>query len=144
MDLDDSGPAVMNRSSGDESGLKISLTPRTMPRSHQCHYSLERKSPVMPRGLSVSCAAKPKMVTEVSDIVKSQLVLAEDAKVTGETKFSEIGADSLDTTSASLKFTVLNPKGRIWTMVAGGGASVIYADTVWLGVLVEHLSLGLC
>jgi ATP citrate (pro-S)-lyase len=33
-------------------------------------------------------------------------------------------------TSASLKFTVLNNKGRIWTMVAGGGASVIYADTV--------------
>ncbi|KAL5981644.1 hypothetical protein ACLOJK_015707 [Asimina triloba] len=33
-------------------------------------------------------------------------------------------------TSASLKFTVLNPKGRIWTMVAGGGASVVYADTV--------------
>lgn len=33
-------------------------------------------------------------------------------------------------TSSSLKFTVLNPKGRIWTMVAGGGASVIYADTV--------------
>eukprot|EP00249_Psilotum_nudum_P016520 c25861_g1_i1 orf=172-1464(+) len=33
-------------------------------------------------------------------------------------------------TSASLKFTILNPKARIWTMVAGGGASVIYADTV--------------
>ncbi|KAL2922284.1 ATP-citrate synthase alpha chain protein 2 [Bienertia sinuspersici] len=33
-------------------------------------------------------------------------------------------------TSASLKFTILNSKGRIWTMVAGGGASVIYADTV--------------
>lgn len=33
-------------------------------------------------------------------------------------------------TGASLKLTVLNPKGRIWTMVAGGGASVIYADTV--------------
>ncbi|PIN16033.1 ATP-citrate lyase [Handroanthus impetiginosus] len=33
-------------------------------------------------------------------------------------------------TSASLKFTVLNPKGRIWTMVARGGASVIYANTV--------------
>ena len=27
---------------------------------------------------------------------------------------------------ASLKLTVLNPEGRIWTMVAGGGASVIY------------------
>ncbi len=33
-------------------------------------------------------------------------------------------------TGASLKLTVLNPKGRIWTMVAGGGASVIYTDTI--------------
>ncbi|KAF8066386.1 ACLA-2 [Scenedesmus sp. PABB004] len=33
-------------------------------------------------------------------------------------------------TGASLKFTVLNPRGRVWLMVAGGGASVIYADTV--------------
>ena len=33
-------------------------------------------------------------------------------------------------TGASLKLTVLNPKARIWTMVAGGGASVIYTDTV--------------
>lgn len=33
-------------------------------------------------------------------------------------------------TGASLKLTILNPKGHIWTMVAGGGASVIYADTV--------------
>lgn len=33
-------------------------------------------------------------------------------------------------TGASLKLTILNPEGRIWTMVAGGGASVIYADTI--------------
>lgn len=33
-------------------------------------------------------------------------------------------------TGASLKLTVLNPKGKVWTMVAGGGASVIYADTI--------------
>jgi len=33
-------------------------------------------------------------------------------------------------TGASLKLTILNAKGRIWTMVAGGGASVIYADTI--------------
>jgi ATP-citrate lyase beta-subunit len=31
---------------------------------------------------------------------------------------------------ASLKLTILNPEGRVWTMVAGGGASVIYADTI--------------
>ncbi|MBD3245052.1 MAG: ATPase [Candidatus Moranbacteria bacterium] len=33
-------------------------------------------------------------------------------------------------TGASLKLIVLNPKGRVWTMVAGGGASVIYTDTI--------------
>ncbi len=33
-------------------------------------------------------------------------------------------------TGASLKLTVLNSEGKVWTMVAGGGASVIYADTV--------------
>ncbi len=36
--------------------------------------------------------------------------------------------DSLS--GASLKLTLLNPEGRIWNMVAGGGASVIFADTV--------------
>lgn len=33
-------------------------------------------------------------------------------------------------TGASMKLSILNPNGRIWTMSAGGGASVIYADTV--------------
>ncbi|KAI0414016.1 hypothetical protein F5X98DRAFT_261348 [Xylaria grammica] len=33
-------------------------------------------------------------------------------------------------TGASLKLTVLNGSGRIWTLVAGGGASVVYADAI--------------
>lgn len=33
-------------------------------------------------------------------------------------------------TGASLKLTVLNPTGRVWTMVAGGGASVVYSDAI--------------
>ncbi|KAI9331350.1 citrate synthase-like protein, partial [Obelidium mucronatum] len=33
-------------------------------------------------------------------------------------------------TGASLKLTVLNPTGRIWTMVAGGGASVVFSDAI--------------
>ena len=33
-------------------------------------------------------------------------------------------------TGASLKLKILNRDARIWTMVAGGGASVIYTDTV--------------
>jgi ATP citrate (pro-S)-lyase len=33
-------------------------------------------------------------------------------------------------TGASLKFILLNPKGRIWTLIAGGGSSVIFADAI--------------
>ena len=33
-------------------------------------------------------------------------------------------------TGASLKLTVLNANGRVWTLVAGGGASVVYADAI--------------
>jgi ATP citrate (pro-S)-lyase len=46
-------------------------------------------------------------------------------------------------TGASLKLTVLNPEGRVWTMVAGGGASVIYADTITdLGFMNEMANYG--
>ncbi|XP_065896652.1 ATP-citrate synthase-like isoform X2 [Dysidea avara] len=43
-----------------------------------------------------------------------------------EAHIAELDAKS----GASLKLTILNKKGTIWTMVAGGGASVIYSDTV--------------
>ena len=33
-------------------------------------------------------------------------------------------------TGSSLKLTILNQSGRVWTMVAGGGASVVYADSI--------------
>ncbi|KIW06989.1 hypothetical protein, variant [Verruconis gallopava] len=33
-------------------------------------------------------------------------------------------------TGASLKLTILNAEGRVWTLVAGGGASVVYADAI--------------
>lgn len=46
--------------------------------------------------------------------------------VSQEAYIAELDAKS----GASLKLTVLNPYGRIWTMVAGGGASVIYR---WMG-----------
>ena len=52
-------------------------------------------------------------------------------------------ADLDSKTGASLKLTVLNPEGRIWTMVAGGGASVIYADTITdLGFMNEMANYG--
>lgn len=52
--------------------------------------------------------------------------------------------NELDSRSgASLKLTLLRPHGKIWTMVAGGGASVIYADTICdLGYTTELANYG--
>jgi len=47
-----------------------------------------------------------------------------------KTKEEERVKELDERSGASLKLTVLNPEGRIWNLVAGGGASVIYADTV--------------
>ncbi|KAK9735366.1 hypothetical protein RND81_04G201700 [Saponaria officinalis] len=53
--------------------------------------------PRMP-ALRVTCAAaKPDTVEKVIGIVKSQLALKEDVAVSAETKFVDLGADSLDT-----------------------------------------------
>ncbi len=39
--------------------------------------------------------------------------------------------ESIDQESgASLKLTILNPEGRIWNILSGGGASIIYLDTI--------------
>jgi len=44
---------------------------------------------------------------------------------------------------ASLKLTILNPKGRIWNILSGGGASIIYLDTMAdLGKPVEIANYG--
>uniref|UniRef100_A0A0D9XG50 Acyl carrier protein n=1 Tax=Leersia perrieri TaxID=77586 RepID=A0A0D9XG50_9ORYZ len=42
-------------------------------------------------------AAKQETVDQVCNIVKKQLVLAEGTEVTGSSKFTDLGADSLDT-----------------------------------------------
>uniref|UniRef100_A0A7N0T264 Acyl carrier protein n=1 Tax=Kalanchoe fedtschenkoi TaxID=63787 RepID=A0A7N0T264_KALFE len=49
------------------------------------------------RRFNISCAAKPETVDKVCAIVKKQLALPADVSVTGESKFSALGADSLDT-----------------------------------------------
>ncbi|KAG8379548.1 hypothetical protein BUALT_Bualt07G0100400 [Buddleja alternifolia] len=43
------------------------------------------------------CAAKAETVEKVSEIVRKQLALAPETQLTPQTKFTELGADSLDT-----------------------------------------------
>ncbi|KAK4788286.1 hypothetical protein SAY86_019605 [Trapa natans] len=45
----------------------------------------------------VSCAAKPETVNKVCEIVRKQLALSPETDLTPESKFSTLGADSLDT-----------------------------------------------
>jgi len=61
----------------------------------------------------------------------------------GREKFIEGVKDLDEKSGASLKLTVLNPRGRVWTLVAGGGASVVYTDTVFdLGFKDELANYG--
>ena len=56
-----------------------------------------------------------------------------------ESYIAELDAKS----GASLKLTILNRTGRLWTMVAGGGASVVYSDTICaLGAANELANYG--
>ncbi|GAA0163773.1 transfer/carrier protein [Lithospermum erythrorhizon] len=66
--------------------VSVSFNSRSFP-------SLKVKAP----RFHVACQAKPETVEKVCSIVRKQLALADDAAVTGESKFAALGADSLDT-----------------------------------------------
>ncbi|KAJ8459580.1 hypothetical protein OPV22_032506 [Ensete ventricosum] len=94
-------------------GTAISITARPSRRSLQVFngisvvksvsFASQRKSfpsirshPATPC-FRVSCAAKPETLEKVCKIVKKQLALPENSTVAGHSKFSDLGADSLDT-----------------------------------------------
>ncbi|KAF0917930.1 hypothetical protein E2562_021646 [Oryza meyeriana var. granulata] len=56
-----------------------------------------RLQPVPKRFQALSCSAKQDTIDKVCEIVKNQLAVAEGTTITGETKFVDLGADSLDT-----------------------------------------------
>ncbi|KAJ0013856.1 hypothetical protein Pint_20634 [Pistacia integerrima] len=65
--------------------------------SSQGRSSLSFQLRPLPSRLQISCAAKPETVDKVCKIVKKQLALPEGSVVAGDSKFAELGADSLDT-----------------------------------------------
>lgn len=48
--------------------------------------------------------AKPETVDKVCEIVKKQLALPADSTLTPESKFSDLGADSLDTVYVNIYY----------------------------------------
>ncbi|KAL5210760.1 hypothetical protein ABZP36_006383 [Zizania latifolia] len=75
--------AVLNRSSASFSRQRAS-------------FPSIRLQPV-PKRFQLSCSAKQDTIDKVCEIVKNQLAVAEGTTITGETKFVDLGADSLDT-----------------------------------------------
>ncbi|KAM3318637.1 hypothetical protein ACQJBY_036038 [Aegilops geniculata] len=73
-------------------------------RSAACFSTLQsfpsisiRSAPAKKRFLHLACSAKQDTIDKVCGIVKKQLAVAEGTVVSGETKFADLGADSLDT-----------------------------------------------
>lgn len=64
------------------------------------------------------CGINPSLLKDNSQPKNSLLPI--------ETAIKDIDENS----GASLKFKVLNPDGKIWTLIAGGGASVLYTDAI--------------
>ncbi len=50
----------------------------------------------------------------------------------GESEEEKIIEQMDKNSGASFKLTILNPQGRIWLMTAGGGASVVFLDSIYL------------
>ncbi|KAM0886191.1 hypothetical protein ACQ4PT_029877 [Festuca glaucescens] len=65
--------------------------------------SVRLQHTVAKRCLQMACSAKQDTIDKVCGIVKKQLAVAEDTPVNGETKFADLGADSLDTVISSTK-----------------------------------------
>lgn len=56
--------------------------------------------------LNVIGQAKPETVDKVCAIVRKQLALPNDKPVTGDSKFADLGADSLDTVLPQLSLNI--------------------------------------
>ncbi|VVU94667.1 ATP citrate lyase citrate-binding [seawater metagenome] len=70
------------------------------------------------------------------EIDETAIFLLEDKKLKFNEDYlkltkQELTIKDLDSkTGASLKFNLINPDGEIWTLIAGGGASVVYTDVI--------------
>ncbi|XP_008791050.1 acyl carrier protein 1, chloroplastic-like [Phoenix dactylifera] len=76
-----------NQTGGRISNVKLvsmGISKRILPSLRSSHFH-------------ICCAAKPKTVEKVCEIVKKQLALKDEIVLTPDSKFSALGADSLDT-----------------------------------------------
>ncbi|XP_068667097.1 acyl carrier protein 4, chloroplastic-like [Aristolochia californica] len=76
-------PRGSSQASGKHSSLKMA--------------SVSRFPSLRSSSFRISCSAKPETVNKVCDLVRNQLALPPESPLTPTSKFSALGADSLDT-----------------------------------------------
>lgn len=94
-----------------------------IPKLDELHVAFLEMNPVVLRGDQL---IPLDMAVEVDSTATSLPTLSDRLLAD-----SEIAVATLDAhTPASLKFRLLNPSGRIWMLLSGGGASLVLADEV--------------
>lgn len=103
--------------------LETFLNTMLIPKLDTHHISFLEMNPIIMRGDKI---IPLDMAVEV-DSAGTDLPMLPDKLLSD----SELEVATLDNhTPASLKFRLINPQGRIWMLLSGGGASLVLADEV--------------
>eukprot|EP00092_Neocalanus_flemingeri_P041308 GFUD01044980.1.p1 GENE.GFUD01044980.1~~GFUD01044980.1.p1 ORF type:complete len:825 (-),score=220.37 GFUD01044980.1:214-2688(-) len=96
-------------------------------RAEQWRSKLTRDTDLVAKCIQTRAVQWRSKMTRDKDLVSKFICALYKQYLAVHFTYMEINMDAK--TGASLKLTILNASGRIWTMVAGGGASVVYSDT---------------
>lgn len=101
----------------------MELVARFLPLMEKHHVVFLEMNPVIIRGSQI---IPLDMACEVDDAGSSLPSIPDKNLAESERLIADLDAS----TPASLKFKLINPEGRIWVLLSGGGASLVLADEV--------------
>ena len=103
--------------------LEAFLNTTLIPELDSHHISFLEMNPIVERGDKI---IPLDMAVEVDSAASDLSILPDRFLAESEKEIAILD----DHTPASLKFKLINPKGRIWMLLSGGGASLVLADEV--------------
>lgn len=103
--------------------LETFLNTTLIPELDSHHISFLEMNPIVERGDKI---IPLDMAVEVDSAASDLLILPDRMLSESEKEIAILD----DHTPASLKFKLINPAGRIWMLLSGGGASLVLADEV--------------
>lgn len=103
--------------------LEIFLNTTLIPQLDSHHISFLEMNPIVERGDKI---IPLDMAVEVDSSATDLPILPDRLLTESENEIAILD----NHTPASLKFRLINPEGRIWMLLSGGGASLVLADEV--------------